>query len=218
MPAAELDQLLLRLGGYALRVSRDLYWRTGNPEELPGGETVGSIVSQAVAKTLSSERNWNPETHPSLEKYLMDVIDSLLNHLATSFDNTNFAMIPELLDGDGKPLPDIRPSQSLPGAQWLAHAMQDPETKILAEEDAHIRQQAFDMLVAESDSDPQLKKVLEAIFDGCESSRSIAEKTGLTRTEVYNANKRLATKAHSIRRRLIPTNESPATRGKRDDH
>jgi len=213
MTTFELDQFLLRLGGYTLRVSRNLDWRTGNSEELPGGETVKSIVSKAIAKTLSGERNWCPETNPSLEKYLMDVIDSLLNQLATSYDNRKFAMLPERYDGDGEPLPDTVPSQPRPGAEWLAYPAQDPETKILAEEKIRMHQRIFDVLIAECDSDLHLKKVLEAIFDGCETSRSIAERTGLTRAEVYNANKRLATKAGSIRRRLSPGNALPTTKG-----
>ncbi|MGA8013818.1 MAG: hypothetical protein WB949_15420 [Candidatus Acidiferrales bacterium] len=216
MSDAEFDQLALRLGWYALSVSRGLYWRTGNPEELPGGETVTSIVSKAIAKTISGERNWNPETDPSLGKYLMDVIDSLLNQLATSYDNTKFAVIPDRYDGDGNPMPEVRPSQPPVGAEWLAYPSQDPEAKILAAEKAEMDQRAVDALIVESDSEPHLKRVLEAIFDGCENPRSIAEKTGLTRTDVYNAKKRLATKAAAIRRRLSPGEASRATKGKQD--
>src|SRR5882762_1413608 len=94
MSEDELTDMILQLGRYALRESNRLRWRTGDSVELPGGETVDSIVSLALEKTLSGERQWNPETHPKLQEYLMDVIDSLLNHLATGRDNSLFIQAP----------------------------------------------------------------------------------------------------------------------------
>lgn len=98
-------QMIKELGLYASSVSRNLRWRTENSEELPGGETPGSIVSKAIKLVLQGTleepskgsppfkagvRRWDPQKHPDLKKYLMDVIDSLLSNLVKSRENRIF--------------------------------------------------------------------------------------------------------------------------------
>ncbi len=93
--ADEWRNIALELERYALSVSRSLRWRTRSPVELPGGETVTSIVSKAIEKLLSGEREWDPHKEPDIKKHLCGVIDSLLNHLAESLDNTLVTVAPE---------------------------------------------------------------------------------------------------------------------------
>jgi hypothetical protein len=74
-------------------------------------------------------------------------------------------------------------------------------------------------LIDECDDKPALKKVLEAMFDGCVNPRSIAERYGLAPTEVYNANKQLDHKIAVVRKRMavggaVPV---PETKGKKND-
>lgn len=215
MTEAEWDLILLRLGRYAIRVSRSLYWRTGSSEEIAGGETAASIVSEALKRVYSGERKWNPDTDPSIEKYLMDVIDSLLNHLAESADNTMFETLPEADPGEGSP-PDIQPGKAEIGAEWLSRRCPTPEEEMLAQERAARNDQVISGLIEDCADDPILRKVLEGIVDGCPNSRSIAEKTGLSRTEVYAATKRLDTKIVLLRKQLAQGANLPATRGKQD--
>lgn len=218
MPDAELNQLLLRLGAYALSVSRSLRWRTRNPAELPGGETTRSIVSKAIEKMLSGERKWDPQVCPHLEEYLMDVIDSMLNHLATSRENRNFEAIQERYDETGDPLPERIPPPPPPGAEWISHPSIDTEAKAIAEERARMEEQITDTLISESQGDVPLKKVLESIFDGCDTPRAIAEKTGLSREEVYNAAKRLDRKIRSIRKRFVVSETPVPPKGSTNVH
>ena len=77
MKDEEWRKLILRLTRYAYSVSRRLRWRTRSRSELPGGESVESIVSKALEKVLAGERKWDPDRHPRLDGYLMDVVDSL---------------------------------------------------------------------------------------------------------------------------------------------
>lgn len=209
MSDAEQQLLLLRLGAYALRVSRSLRWRTRNPAELPGGETADSIVSKAIEKTLTGERNWDPQACPSLENYLMDVIDSLLNHLATSHDNRSFQPIQERVDDNGDRLPEASPPDPPAGTEWISRPSTDPETHALAKERALLQEEVADTLISESGTDPVLTKVLEAMLDGCENPRDIAQKTGLTREQVYNAEKRLDRKIQSMRKRFTVGEKAP---------
>ena len=94
LPEIELQRMIMELGRYALSVSSKLRWRTRDATQLPRGETVDSIVSLAFTKVLNGERQWDPVHAPDIKKYLMDVIDSLLYHLATSRDNTTITAIP----------------------------------------------------------------------------------------------------------------------------
>lgn len=84
----EWHSIALDLTRHTLSVSRRLRWRTRNARELPGGETVDSIPSKAIEKVFLGERDCDPENEPDITKYLMGVIDSLLNHLAESQENT----------------------------------------------------------------------------------------------------------------------------------
>jgi hypothetical protein len=203
MSEDELADLILRLGYYALRESNRLRWRTGNSVELPGGETVDSIVSLALEKTLSGEREWNPETHPKLQEYLMDVIDSLLNHLATGRDNSLFTKVTSSdVDGVDNEGDKCSPNVSEYHVEWLTRGRASPETLLLEQEEVGIYGQAFELLRQECNSDPVLMKIIEVIVEGNEKAEQIATAAGLNVKEVYNAMKRLNRKARRVSLRI----------------
>jgi hypothetical protein len=211
MPDTELKILILRLAKYALGVSRNLDWRTQNPRQLPDGETIDSIVSKAFEKVLSGERNWDPELDPSLEKYLMNVIDSLLNHLAESVDNKIFT-IPTEQTGDAS-VTGVRTIRAPGGAEWLAQRPQNPEELVLAQEREKDNEKALETLITECGNDPVLIKVLEAMFDGCCTARAIAERLRIAVDEVYKANRRLDAKLASVRRKMTGKVPLPVEKG-----
>ena len=199
----------MELGWYALSVSRNLRWRTKNAVELPGGETVGSIVSLAIERVLKGERSWNPRTQPDLKRFLMDVIDSLLNHLATGIDNTMFISLQDerlggtssegMADGPA-PIAERFPSQETPS----------PEKLLMDREQANLEDRALELLIDECESDPVLKKMLEAMFDGHEKPGEISEATGIPVKEIYSASKRLDRRCEVIRRRVAQEAATPA--------
>ena len=217
MTDPEWNMLILRLNRYALRVCGNLHWRTANKRDISGGETAKSVVSKAIEKVLSGKRKWDPDAHPFLDGYLMDVIDSLLNQLASSHDNVIFEIIPDRHDDDGNALPDEQVCRPEVGTEWLARPALTPEEELLEQEQNQSNEEVLGALIAECDGDPVLKKVLEAMFDGHENPRSIAEKTGLTRQEIYAANKRLDTKIFALRKRLVDGSALPVLKGKQND-
>lgn len=195
MSEEELTELILHLGRYALRESSRLRWRTGNPVELPGGETVESIVSLALEKVLSGERRWNPRSSPEIKKYLMDVIDSLLNHLATGKENVMFTTASPASDHEETA---SRSDPREQGAGWLARREESPEAALLRKEEEEIGDRAIGMLMEESRADPVLARVLEAMLSGEEKAGRIAEVVGVEVKEVYNAMKRLDRKVAQV--------------------
>jgi hypothetical protein len=213
----EWTELILHLGRYALRTSGNLRWRTGNKRELPGGETAGSIVSKAIEKVFSGERKWDPEANPSLRKYLMDVIDSLFSQLVNGEDNKKFEIILDRHDEDGNLLSERQTRHPNASAEWLARPPLTPEEEMLVQEQNQRNEEALGALVDDCDDDPVLRKVLEAMFDGDETPRSIADKKGLTRQEVYAASKRLDTKIAALKKRFVVGTTLPVLKGKQND-
>jgi hypothetical protein len=201
MSEDELAELILRLGRYALGESNRLRWRTSDSVELPGGETIDSIVSLALEKTLSGERRWNSETQPKLQEYLMDVIDSLLSHLATGRDNSLFTKTtsPDGLVSDvDKPVPH-NVGQDV---EWLTRGGVSPETLLLQQEEAELHERALELLCEECEGDPVLLRIIEVMMEGNEKAEQIAMAAGLNIKEVYNAMKRLSRKALRVSLRI----------------
>lgn len=209
----EWGSIARRLAHYALGVSRSLRWRTQNAEELPGGETVGSVVSKAIEKLYKGERDWNPETEPNLEKYLQGVIDSLLNHLATSQENLILTAPPDSASYETAIWEHGSPNRD-PAADWLVKACDSPEAALIQREKTTIEDYALELLLEECDEDVVLMLVLEAMMDGCDKAAEISAGKGISIKDVYNATKRLDRKLEIVRKRVAQqtTLESKRTR------
>ena len=205
MSGKEFNRLVLHLGRYTLRETKRLQWRTGSAVDLPGGETVESIVYQAIEKVWAGERNWNPEQNPDFKKYLMDVIDSLVNHLFDSTDNKMFATEPVEGSDDrrvweGASAKHERKHER--SADWMARQSATPEDLLLEKEEAERRNQGIEMLLAESRGDEELTYVIQAMLDGYNKAGEIAKVTGIDIRDVYNVMKRLDRKVEAVRKQL----------------
>jgi hypothetical protein len=197
----EWREIALDLERYALSVSRNLRWRTRNPVELPGGETVTSIVSKAVEKLFSGDREWDPEKEPDIRKYLRGAIDSLLNHLAESQDNTLITVAPEPGSPD-YPAWESGSRKQDPVVDWLVPPKRSPEAALLQQEQAALEDRALGLLVDECGDDPVLMAVLEAMMDGYDKPAEISKHKGIPVKDVYNTIKRLDRKLEIVRRRF----------------
>jgi hypothetical protein len=197
----EWQQIILDLGWYAVSVSRRLRWRTKNPIDLPRGETVDSIVSKALEKLFSGDREWHPKQDPDIKRYLMGVVDSLLNHLAESKDNTLLTRTPEPDSADA-PAWESGSSERDPATDWLVPARHSPETEMLEEERTRLENRALELLIDECSDDQLLLKVLEAKMDGHDKPAEIAKAVGISIQEMYNATKRLDRKLEKVRAQI----------------
>jgi hypothetical protein len=193
--------IALDLHGYALSVSRHLRWRTRNPVELPGGETVKSIVSKAVEKLFSGDRDWDPEKEPDIRKFLRDVIDSLLNHLAESQDNTLITVAPDPGSTDYAAWESGSRKRD-PAADWLVPPSLSPEAALIQQEQAALEDRALGLLVDECGDAPVLMAVLEAMMDGYDKPAEISKHKGIPVKDVYSAIKRLDRKLEIVRKRI----------------
>ena len=138
--AQDWDDLVPRL--LLLAVSR-LYrmtWRGRRGEAPPGAAEAGDYVNDAITKTISGVRVWNPG-NCTLFQHLAGVVVSDVSHAATSMENRTTAAPPNDPAGDQWP-PD--PADDAPdqehAVQWkseqrrLLHHLDgiDPELAVMA--------------------------------------------------------------------------------------
>jgi hypothetical protein len=205
----EWRSIALELERHALSVSRNLRWRTRNALELPGGETVDSIVSKAIEKLFFGERDWDPETQPDLRAYLKGVIDSLLNHLAVSQENRLLTLVPEPGSKDASAW-ERGSSKRDPVADWLVPSSRSPEAAVIFQEQTALEDRALELLIDECAVDAILIAVLEAMMDGIETPAEISKAKGIPVQDIYNATKRLDRKLELIRKRIASEQNTPA--------
>jgi hypothetical protein len=150
---------------------------------------VTSIVSKAIEKVFSSEREWNPNIDPDVRKYLRSVIDSLLNHLAESQDNVLVRVAPPPGSSDFEAW-ETGSKKRDPAADWLVPPNCSPEAVVLQQEQAALEDRALELLLEECADDPVLIQVLEAMMEGCDKPAEISEAKGIPVKDVYNAIRR----------------------------
>jgi len=205
----EWRDIAVNLERYALSVSRTLRWRTRNALELPGGETVGSIVSKAIEKLFSGDREWDPEKEPDIRMYLRGVIDSLLNHLAESHDNTLVTVVPKAESADA-PAWESGSTKRDPAVNWLVPAQRSPEADLLRQEQVVLEDRALGLLVDECSDDAVLMAVLEAMMDGYDKPAEISKYKGILVKDVYNAIKKLDRRLEIVGKRMAEEQNASA--------
>ena len=113
------EEYLERLTLYAVKKFRFNGWvgkggiRTG-----PQGKAPEDVAYEAVLKAFSGERKYNNEAYSDFMSFLRSIVDSLVSHLAESFEGKKFKPIPvattdqgdcEEIEFEGKePTPDRR--------------------------------------------------------------------------------------------------------------
>jgi hypothetical protein len=134
----------------------------------------------------------------------MDVIDSLLNHLATGKDNTLF------IPAAANDLTEVerRDGSSQQEAEWLVRVEISPEERLIQQEGEELKGQALRLLWREMENDPVLVRVLDALLEGNDKAVRIAAATGLNVREIYNAMKRLDRKVARVSSQIELTTSS----------
>lgn len=225
----EWARLIKVLTKYARNRSGELGWRTESSDELPGGETPESVVSKAIKMVLrgaretaagedggvkAGVRRWDPRKDPDLKKYLMDVIKSVLNHLAEGEENRIFRRTP---DGPEARRWEGRLKRPPADRGWLARSGASPEELLLEEEESRLRERAIEMLVEEAGDDPILSRVIKSMLAGNRDAAHISEDTGLSAKQIYNATKRLDRKGQVVRKKLRQPQNPPSLRRSGDE-
>jgi hypothetical protein len=188
-------KLILRLTLYTFKEMRRVrYWRSGNNGCLPKGEDAESLVSSVLTKVLEEKRKWDVVKEPDFVHFLMDVIDSELNHLAESNDNKRVTERSE--EGAEEQITRERGqlqrhSEFAKKTGWLVRPVPTPDMEFDAKQKEQLEQAALDALEASLSHDEEALFIVRAIRAGCEKAGEISNSTGIEIRRVYDANKRI---------------------------
>lgn len=159
-----------RLAAYALKLVRYpvLQW----PGETDLVELAQDITSEAICKTFTGERRWDPEKTSDPIDFLFSAVKSLVSAYAKNDRNSEFLQPLDAPGGDE--ISDFRRS-----------------THSIAEGD-----EFFYGLLEECGDDEVCSKMVD-LFEKGYKPEEIAEELNLTNQEIYAAKKRLIRKARA---------------------
>ena len=211
----EQDILLLNLTIYAANKAEGKFWRTGNKEELSEAENTFSIVTLAFERVLEGRRNWDPKTEPDFYKYMLDVIDSLLSHLAEGKDNKIFINENNRRFAANDKRENVgvlniaeekyalsKETKKFEKAEWMVRNQPSPEDELLAAEVKTFHDKVIKEICKTTADDTEVSAMIEAMEYGYEKSKEIAEYTGIDVDRIYNARKRLNTAVNKVKQKF----------------
>ncbi len=157
-----------RLVVYALKLVRNprLKW----PGETDLIELAQDIASEAICKTFTGERQWNPEKTPCPIDFLFSVVKSLVSSYVKNERNSEFLMP---LDAPG--------SDSIADFRQSAHSVAEGD-------------EFYYGLLEESSDDEVCAKMVD-LFEKGYKLEEIAVELKLSNQEIYAAKKRLIRRA-----------------------
>jgi len=195
LESADWNYIILKLTHYAFWRAAKYKWKTGNPNQLPGGITPQDVAKNAIEKVWSRTRNWDPEKHPDLLLHLKWIVDSDINHLAESMEHTLSRRISDSIGDDVlDPIPD--PTSSLGESLTI----KTPEEHLIEQEANEREEKVKKDLDALVKGDEELELLLMCFEEGIDKAEMIASAMGCDVTRVYSLKRKLQRKASAIRK------------------
>ena len=190
---ANWESIYLKLVAHSHYLARNLFWRSGNKEDLAEGQSPEGVVNEAIARVYEGRRNWDPEKDPDLFEFLKNsVMSSMFNELAMSADNTKTASFRESAEQPGELLePVALGSTDAPHAQHLVRHNPNPEELLIATQREKQAKAILNELLTATADDQEATAILECAMDGITAPRDISERTKIPIAKVNNAQKRL---------------------------
>lgn len=170
---------------------RGYTWKYGGAFEIPQGHTAEDIVQHVIVKTLSGERNWDPdkgELRPWLRWQVRSVVDAFANSAAHRHEDL------PLEDDSGSTDPEWLDYLSTNSQTTMADT---PEEVLITEEETEQRVTVlFEVVEGDKDAEQLLDWILEAAIDGGDyKPRDIAVALDVPVKRVYNCIRRIKRRA-----------------------
>jgi DNA-directed RNA polymerase specialized sigma24 family protein len=163
---SDLDDLLTRLVGFTHRLLRRYVWR-GSPGAPPPGQLAEDFVQTAFERLFSGERTYR--SNIDLYALLAGIVRSVISHLAEKDENR---FVHASVEGQAETLTD-----------WKAvtKEMELVAATVLA-----------DLLDAFPHDAAMRAYIALRLSETCDTADDYARVLGVTRTEIFNLNRRLA--------------------------
>jgi hypothetical protein len=149
-----------------------------------GGERIGpcskapqDVAYEAVLKVLNGERQYNKEVYPDFLSFLRSIVDSIVSHLANSFESRK-----------SKPMPVAITVQE--DCQEIEFEGNEP-TPVSVCINKELAEKVKSVLAAEFNEDAVVKGILDCFQAGITKRAEMAELLEIDTKEIDNARKRL---------------------------
>ena len=198
LESADWDDIIMKLTRYAFWHASWYKWKTGNPGELPGGMTPEDIALEAIEKTWSRTRAWDPKKYPDLLIHLKWIVDSDLSHL---FDSKEHLTTTRIIESEEEESPELTYNNIMHcSSAPLNEAFHNktPEERLIFREVNEREERAKQELYALVKGDEDLELLLTCFGEGICKSELIAKAMGCDVKEVNNLRRKLSRKASTI--------------------
>lgn len=188
MTDTDWHELLERLTLYADNRLIRLTWRglkRAKGGAVPGGVEAADLAQETIIDVIEGIRQYDSAAHPDFQRFLQDVVDSKVNHLATSAENRKSRRPADSLDDDAPPLDRV--DRSPPPEDQVA------EHELLVRLHGEAREAVA--------NDPLARQIFECLEADVTKPGEIAALLGISVEQIYNAQKRLARLVDKVRRR-----------------
>lgn len=148
-------------------------------------EAAEELAQDAVVRTMTGKRTWNPAKVPDLNYFLVGVMRSIISAARKSpvFMTESLSTLPLGEEEDG--VAADRASGTLDDRD---RGFSDPERVLVdAERYSALVYRALDA----AGDDGNANKIVEAVVAGCAGVAEIVEATGLTKEQVYAATRKI---------------------------
>jgi DNA-directed RNA polymerase specialized sigma24 family protein len=166
--------------------------------EVAHGMTLEDVVQHVIVKTLSGERQWDPEKGP-LEPWLKDQIRSVIDAQYNSAPHRHETQLADEIEQDSRPVDSV-PQQE---ASVVATEPSTPEDQILEEEEAQLVSRQVGLLFQAVEGEPELEQVLDAAMKVSDPRpRFIAAELGVPVDDIYNRVRRLRRRFYALEQEM----------------
>lgn len=189
------EDIILRLDAYALSKARRKYWPSGSKDgqSLLGGCSPQDIAREAIRRVFEGKRKWNPEKDPNLLKYLKGVIDSILSTMVKSAENREVRAPTSYEESDVVDDDDNGSRSHAVQSGGFHRGFSSPR------ENAQ-KSELLDRVLAAVNGDEDLQLLVLCLDEDYGSRADMAEKLGVSASELTNMKKRLA---RALDRRML---------------
>jgi len=170
--AQDWDDLVPRLMLLAVSRLYRMTWRGRSGEAPPGAAEAEDFVHDAISKTISGVRIWNPD-HCTLFRHLAGVVVSDIGHMARSAENRS----------------TLAPPADPPGGHWPPDTADDASDQAQAMEWRSEQRRLLTHLEA---VDPRLARMAELMLvHDLQETSTLSERLEVAAGEIANMRKRL---------------------------
>jgi hypothetical protein len=143
------------------------------------------LVHDAIDRTMTGERKWEPAKVPDVEVFLAGVMRSIVSAAAKSPERRTEALSTIAIAAEDESSPA---DMALGTLDDRARGVKTPEQHLAEVESVR---ELIDLALDAAGDDPNGEKVIEAAEAGCFKVDEFVEATGLTKAQVYAATRKI---------------------------